>query len=224
MKKLIMEVDLENPEFFKCELINDDVRTIKNISLNQLVHFLGDCTDTSIMSKYTVPDNCLGISFSGDYVYCTVLVKKRVIPAKYAKADIENNYLLPYPNLIFTFKINEYKSGLEKSWCFAVKDDVVTENTEIFEFPFSNVSKGKGVICYGGNNTLYNGDLRQSIEEYLETFFIAPYNGDYYTMDRTAFIEKLLQELMNKLNGKKEFPLDKLVSTGKSFKDITFDN
>ena len=30
MKKLIMEVDLENPEFFKCELINDDVRTIKN--------------------------------------------------------------------------------------------------------------------------------------------------------------------------------------------------
>lgn len=55
-----------------------------------------------------------------------------------------------FPSLLFA--INVVNDRVSKLYVVAVKDKVITEDTLIYKYPYTNVSTNKGNVCLGDNN------------------------------------------------------------------------
>lgn len=83
---------------------------------------------------------------------------------------------------------------------FAVADDSrpLTERTKLFHFPYPNVEKSEGRVCWGTNSLRVNSVLE--LERTFSWFVAAPFGEDYgisTTLPVTTF-RLLIEEIQNK--------------------------
>lgn len=111
-----------------------------------------------------------------------VVLPKGIFPASYHNQAM----MLGFPTLVFVFKIiwdklrNSRK--LRKGNVFAVKEQPhrVNSNTPFYTFPFPNVSKSSGEICWGNTLTTITGeDLNDFVQNAVDTFVTSNFNDDY---------------------------------------------
>lgn len=76
----------------------------------------------------------------------------------------------------------------------------------LYQWPFANVS-GAGGVCYGSNN-IRKIERLSDLDILPILFFDSPMNSDYYTPHRTTLGKATIRELLDTLNGKKEFPYE----------------
>ncbi|NMA50097.1 MAG: hypothetical protein GX947_10120 [Tissierellia bacterium] len=55
-----------------------------------------------------------------------------------------------FPGLLFAIYV--VNNRLSKLNLVAVKDEIITEETRIYKYPYTNVSGDRGSVCLGGNN------------------------------------------------------------------------
>lgn len=210
MEKVNLEFDLKNCASVKCTFISEGTVQIKHLEFDTIFRLLQNSSVKQFGYKYSLPENCVCIEGDDDSVKIAFVVEPKTVPALYSKYDVQDAYVVPYPRLLFVLGFSEKRRTLYDALCFAIKDTVITGDTDLYMFPYSNVSKS-GSICMGGNKVEYTGDLKESSELMVEAFFSSPYNGDYYNMDRTTTLCKSLKDLFSKLNGEKIFPYDILL-------------
>lgn len=103
------------------------------------------------------------------------------------------------PGLIYAISYNA-KQQVTKVRITAVADDFITDSTEIYEYPFSNVSGGSGGVCFGRNNIFdikYNSEV--DLHSIPSMFLSMPNNDDSYGKNNSGLSHrKLLENLVGK--------------------------
>ncbi len=146
-----------------------------------------------------------------------VMYPEKVRGVKYYK----DTYRVPYPNTLYIYTVE--KGAVQTKTCYAVKDDVITENTKLWQFPFGNVSDIGG-MCYGVIK-IPNCTEMSEIDTLVELFLSGEVNDDLYHPSRTTKNCKQF-ELYKYLTGKKKFPKSLLApalsysKTQYTFKDV----
>lgn len=130
-------------------------------------------------------------------------------------ADIVKPYLIPYPNMVFIFLV---KNGYLNGYVFCYKGEL-DYSSQLFVFPISNVSLSDGSICYGGNDRSNVGSIKE-LDNFIELFYGAPYNGDYYTPSTSTKANVSLKELMEMLSKEDVFPEEILVPADCTLEDV----
>ncbi len=133
-----------------------------------------------------LPRNTLSFSYSekGNYERLTMVVDKATWFIRYLSD--EELYEIPFPKMIIQLALRPVENSLKRrvieTNIFAVMDNhaVIDENTELFYFPYPNVSKESGQVCWGTNTFIL--DSVAASERFLTQFFSAPFNEDYHLM------------------------------------------
>lgn len=118
------------------------------------------------------------------------------------------------PRLLFAIKI--YKNVIQTVKVMAVKDFIIKEDTELYEYPFSNVSRGSGNVCFGMNR-ISSIDIPSltALHSIPDMFLSMPNNNDSYGHNLSGLAYRpLLEELVDK-----PFNNDWLEPAHKSYKD-----
>lgn len=107
------------------------------------------------------------------------------------------------PRLLFAVVVlNNIVQGFKIA---AVKDRVIKADTEIYYYPFSNVSGPTSFACLGGNNiSKFTIDNTSQLHTMPSVFLAMPNSNDGYSNKNESGLE--YRPLLEKLSGKK-FPL-----------------
>lgn len=214
LNKDVSEVDLVEVRIRK-----DGCYKKKVISYDTLVKILIKSAVDRHMFNASVPDNSYLIYEKDEGYGCIFLVKGKKRPLLFEKANRCLTYVVPYPNLVFNARVSA--SGGVSCDIFAVKEEMLTDETVLYQFPYSNVSN-LGQVCFGGNRLKFSEprSLKEDCEMMVDTFFSAPYNGDYYTKKYTAWLEADMKKLLERLSQCEQFPTEILISKGMTIREL----
>lgn len=123
-------------------------------------------------------------------------------------------YEIPIPNLMMIHSVTT--NGCVSTDLFCLEKDMDKKTAaklleedrmpNLYQWPFANVS-GAGGVCYGSNN-IRKIERLSDLDILPILFFDSPMNSDYYTPHRTTLGKATIRELLDTLNGKKEFPYE----------------
>lgn len=134
-------------------------------------------------------------------------------PAKFAfYDDVFDNVGLP--GMIFVFSLmNKVIRDLR---VFAIKDKLITANTELYAYPFPNVSRN-GSVCLGGNRMSdYKIESVNNLHSFPSMFFMMPATHELRDQNSSGLsVRPLLNELKDN-----EFNDDYLVKVGVKYGDL----
>lgn len=154
---------------------------------------------------------------SGPTTVITLETPPRTRKIVYQKRNInvEHKYNIPFPGLVFIFKIVSNK--LNNAWVYATKEPLLRKSVELFLFPYGNVY-GDGRICWGDESFLAADTYTATNVSSIVTRFIqAPFNDD---LDDNLFKAnkeiKTSQQLMQLLDNTIVFP-DKVLKAVSSY-------
>ena len=215
---------VDNPAVVAVKITTVEGATIrKNISTESFLQMIkaaiDDDVDLSSCRWGGVPEGLIDISFhsKGNFIALTQ------VPAGVYLVDYCNNkYSIPFPSLLFYTKV--LNGRVTSSKVFAVKEDRVTKNTELYNYPFGNVHEN-GNICWGSNQ-LPNINMPLELNIIPRLFLSAPTNSDLWRADKRLNlegVEPILSKVYEHLNGKEKFPLNVLIKTKYSI-DALFKN
>lgn len=139
-----------------------------------------------------------------------IVLKRDAIPFNitYYKDEYKNCGL---PILLFGIVIVGNK--LRTLYVTAIKNYLVTNKTELFQYPFSNVNKYNGRVCLGTNNVLsYDIDTLFKTRSIPNIFLSMPNNDDGYNAAGISNNSHMQQRQLLKVLEGKEFNNDWLVS------------
>ena len=167
-------------------LYNDNSRVVKNILFSDLAPVLLSSVEKDnekkALDSNILPNNdALGVSTvryrknSNDTEEYFLLLKRTRCDIKY-HSDLFKD--VGIPNLIFMIKI--FEGQLRTMRVCAVKETRITNNTQIYHYPFSNVGSD-GSVCFG-RNAIYEFRY-DNIENLFSVPFIflsMPNNDDMY--------------------------------------------
>ena len=216
--KMIAEIDLEDMDLVECTLyadcISKKMKTKKTISLSDFKEMLSETKIEAIelrkMPRF--PQGMIDLNWYDDHNYeVTVFVPEQVHPTAYLKEG--NERFLPFPNLVFFFKVE--KGAMVNSNVYAVKEKRarnIVDETTLYQFPYGNVW-GNGKICWGSNSGIFQLKAISDLENSVATFFNATMNSDLYNREWTTKKFESLEELLNEMAGKDRFPSEMLSST-----------
>lgn len=180
----------------------DGAKISKRITLNEYINILSSQNE-EWQELPRLPIGTIKTKWMDAKNYkIAIFVEKDVRPTIFLKN--ERPLMVPYPNLIFTF---EFRDGaMRSSTCFAVKEEFagITDETELYFFPYGNVNTSSGSICWGGNSMRDYKEPR-SLEKAIGLFFDAPMNTDLYQKSLSVKKECTLEELLTKMSKKKAF-------------------
>ncbi len=181
-----------------------------------------------------LPRNTLSFSYSekGTYERLTMVIDKSTWFIRYRTE--EELYEIPFPKMILQLALrpvqNSMKRRIIETNIFAIMDShsVIDENTELYYFPYPNVSKESGKVCWGANT--FTVDSVAASERFFTQFTAAPFNEDYGMMidhqfenkttlgKRNGLFKEFIQHIAdNKIN---YFDDNWLLSTDKKLSDI----
>lgn len=116
----------------------------------------------------------------GNYEYFVMTVAPKQREVKWDDGDDEeyNNYTIETPPLCWFAKIQQNGDSyhLIESYLFALKNDLITMNDELFLAPFTNVYSSNG-ICWNGSISM-NLPSPAAVLSLDAAFFNAPFNSD----------------------------------------------
>lgn len=206
MKEIIAVFKQAAPQKVHLEIRDLDVKTVKckNVFLKNFIRILTnaayDETAGVVLGRmpYGYYNACVNdIGFS-----VIVSVPAKVAPFQY----FDSVYLIPFPRLVFYFT---YENGaMRQTCCFAAKDDVLSKDTELFHYPFSNVH-GDGEICFGRNQVPKCKTL-SDVDDVVRMFYTAPSNNDLWQTGYCKDKYPALRVFLDSLNGKETFPIELL--------------
>lgn len=126
--------------------------------------------------------------------------------------DVFDNIGLP--GMIFMLQImNEVIVDLR---VFAIKDEIITESTELYAYPFPNVSSSGGV-CLGSNNlSEYKIKSANNLHSFPSMFFMMPATHELRNQNTSGLN---VRPLLQKLKGN-EFNDDYLVKSNINYGDL----
>lgn len=217
--EMIIRINLNEPKIVETETIVNKVKKKKNLSFDSLARILMDSTEDNFEFDSMLPQNMCKIKIQKGVMDVYVVVHPKQLPVRYALSNNQGIVLLPYPKLLFCFSFGTEAINFIDGRCFAIKDEKISQDTELYHFPYSNVSD-VGDICFGSNKIKTTGDISKDVNNLIELFFASPYNDDYYKVNRTGYLVNSFKELLNLLDNQKSFPCEKLVSTGQTLSDI----
>jgi hypothetical protein len=102
------------------------------------------------------------------------------------------------PRLLFGIKI--YQNIIQSVRIMAIKDFIIKENTPLYEYPFSNVSRGTGNVCFGMNR-VSSIDVTHltALHSIPDMFLSMPNNNDNYGHNLSGLdYRPLLERLSDK--------------------------
>src|SRR5690606_12598808 len=113
-----------------------------------------------------------------------------------------------HPKLVFVFDL--FRGQIQGKKVAAVKDEVITEKTKLYRYPFSNVQSGNLECCWN-----YFPQLKEfrNIESYPYIFLQGERNFHLYSG------EMGYRALLESLSGK-DFDDNQLVDTNKVFAEL----
>lgn len=210
--------------------INEFEKSTKFLSVEDLIKLLNDSKEVfnyDILNKDMkdgdiVYDSTLMPSFNGVSVIQNlestrdnklIVIKKEACRRDfvYHKSVFEN---VGIPTLLFFLYINS-QNVIFNAKLFSVKESLITENTEIFHYPFTNVGLF-GNVCFGDNKDKLKLNSLLNLYYFPDKFFQMPSTHDYNPQNRVDMnIRPFLEKLKNK-----DFNNDYLKSTNKTYKEI----
>lgn len=123
-------------------------------------------------------------------------------------------YEIPIPNLLMIHSVTI--NGCVSTNLFCLEKDMDQKTAaklleegrmpNLYQWPFANVSDVGGV-CYGSNN-IRKIEKLSDLDILPILFFDSPMNSDYYRSQRTTLEKTTIRELLDTLNGEKEFPYE----------------
>lgn len=127
---------------------------------------------------------------------------------------------LPFPRMVAICELerigDEKKIGSMRIFAIENNNEPISETTPLFSFPYTNVMKGTGSVCWGINDRLLVSSL-QEVKKALFLFFTAPFNEDHGV--RTSLGINQFQALIKKLEGQ-QFSDDLLLPHNKTFGEV----
>lgn len=134
-----------------------------------------------------LPPNTIGYSSSQGKMMkerVTMTIPKGIWPIQYAKGPVVSTHLIGMPKMVVQYVVlsipNTRDRRIIETKLFAVKDErtTINEETQLFYFPFPNVNKSSGVVCWGANHDMSVPQLTD-LELVFGKFISAPFNEDY---------------------------------------------
>ena len=108
------------------------------------------------------------------------------------------------PKLLFAIKLS--KNVIQRVAVIATLDRTITEDSKLYNYPFSNVSGELGGICFGGNRLYdYSFDNPLQLHSMPNMFLSMPNNDDSYGNRNKSGL--LFRPLLEEIEGK-DFPVE----------------
>lgn len=225
MRQITININNDN-DFIKLTKDIDGVKETKYISSDDLLNIL----ELSLLSKKDKLEKLNEVKYDTSFMPSSngvsiVNIKeyhsgdKKVILKKDAcKHDFpvyENIFeKVGLPTLIFILRIknNQIYSGS----CFATKTNFITEDTEVFRYPFPNVGYNGGICFGGGNSKNLKIENLYDLHSFPNKFIMMPTTHELATNYNSKIpLRTFLENLQNN-----DFPLDELISFNKTIKEI----
>jgi hypothetical protein len=103
------------------------------------------------------------------------------------------------PKLVFAIKL--FKSTIQQMFIVVVKDHTVTEDSQLYYYPFSNVSSYDTKVCFGSNRiSELNIDSPIKLHSVIDMFLSMPNNNDSYGQNLSGLEYRPLLEALNGKN------------------------
>lgn len=176
----------------------DTTKTVKKVSFDSLLKLLTNTIKTQKKDrkkeeKKLLKSGLLSCNFDTNIISYNVsedgLTKKFVILKRnnccnliYLEKTVKN---VPLPDLIFSIEVNENVFGRIR--VFAIKDKIISENTELYKFPLGNVFS-EGGICWGGNplSTIADANKPETFHKLIGAFLTSPFlDHNYHDRNNT---------------------------------------
>lgn len=113
-----------------------------------------------------------------------------------------NLHAMPFPRMIVICELekSDDKKKIGSMRVFAVENNQqpITEDTPLFSFPYTNVMKSTGSVCWGLNKRILVSSLHE-VRKAIFLFLSAPFNEDHGV--RTTLGINEFQALIKKLEG-----------------------
>ncbi|KGP81956.1 MULTISPECIES: hypothetical protein [Paenibacillus] len=101
-----------------------------------------------------------------------------------------------HPHLLFVYLIDMKSRRVDQMFCFAVKQSRISSDTELFKYPYANVTNGS--VCMGGNSLPTITDINQCATLH-NLFFGSPSTNCYFDGHRNTSGITELRELYSKM-------------------------
>lgn len=126
-----------------------------------------------------LPQNCIHFMRTADNKFFQLIIStpkmKRLV--KYRTTDF---HFIEVPRAIMVINVTNDGQNfrLNNSRLFAVKDEVLTKESALYVYPFPNVEKSEGTICWGSNQ--FNSfPCLTALNRIFDAFYDAPFGEDY---------------------------------------------
>lgn len=126
---------------------------------------------------------------------------------------------IPFPRLLFAFKgyKEDQKFKLQGISVVAVKTSgIIMDTTPLYRYPYSHVDSNTN-MCYGYNELPLCSHLTNM--QFLPREVLTTPNGTHHYNNQTNLSGMVLRQLLETLNGKKEFPKKYLAPLGFNFSE-----
>lgn len=129
-------------------------------------------------------------------------------------------YTIPFPRMVVQYLVvnSGTQSIVNEMRLYAVLNnkEAISDKTELYVFPYPNVGKSNGIVCWGQNQRLEIKAL-VDLERAFLWFISAPFNEDHGVRTTLGIgnFKRLMQEIENK-----NFDDDWLMPLNKVFEDI----
>ncbi|MDE3841012.1 hypothetical protein C0966_17245 (plasmid) [Bacillus methanolicus] len=156
---------------------------------------------------------------SGTKQRVTMVLDKKMWEIRYGEED--EFFTIGFPRMILQYLVvpaNENGFRISEMRIYSIQDNgqPVTEDTPLFTFPYPNVSKSNGIVCWGQNERLHIHSLVE-LERAFRWFVAAPFNEDHGV--RTTHGINRFRTLIEKIR-EQSFEDDWLMPSNKVFGDL----
>lgn len=91
-------------------------------------------------------------------------------------------YTIGFPRMVIQYLVNTNGTlnRIDETRIYAVENNgkPITDETELYAFPYPNVGKSNGIVCWGANQRLTIDSLVE-LERLFQWFVAAPFNEDH---------------------------------------------
>ncbi|SHK96631.1 E2 family protein D [Alicyclobacillus tolerans] len=176
------------------EIIENGIHHYKTVGYHELLNILDRSIvveqlkkpDVSIVSSPPLPERSLLVDTLQTQHWLRCIVTAWLPRMEYPLIFGEKTFLIPFPALVYqvTYEITGKESRKIHHLRLAVStDDIVTHQSQLYRYPFSNVYPS-GQVCWNGLPSRV-GELHQMAPQSVFAFLATPNNHDLYGVGRS---------------------------------------
>lgn len=173
--------------------------------------------NSPMLTMPLLPENCIHFTRSHDERLIKIILSSPKAERLVKYGDNEC-YFIEVPKTVMVIDLEKDMSQYKflNTRLFAVIDEAISDKTVLHAYPFPNVDKSGGRICWGGNRLKQISCLTQ-LNQINEAFYAAPFGEDYGMRLLSGFpsFKKYLLE-----NDGKPFNDQELISKGMVLADL----